>query len=35
MGAFVSLDTVIWEAGTVNSRVPQGSILQPLLFFAI
>ena len=29
---FVSLDTVIWETGTINCRVPQGSILRPLLF---
>ena len=28
---FVSLDTVFLEAGAINCRVPQGSILGPLL----
>ena len=29
---FVSLDNVFSEAGTINSGVPEGYILEPLLF---
>ena len=29
---FVSLDNIFLEAGIINFRVPQGSILRPLLF---